>query len=133
MPKHALKNHGAGGGQRHLRVGEEIRHALADIFLRGDCHALELHRVPITVSEVRMSPDLKNATAFVMPLGGQDKELMLEVLRESAPELRTLVAQRVELRHAPRIHFAIDISYDEASRIEKLLRSPEVAKDLNGK
>jgi ribosome-binding factor A len=117
-------------GQRHLRVGEEIRHALADIFMRGESNAPELFGAAITVSEVRVAPDLKNATAYVMPLAGENKELLIEVLRDASPELRHLVSKRVKLRHTPRIHFSLDHSFDEAQRIEMLLRKPEVARDL---
>ncbi len=117
-------------GQRHLRVGEEIRHALSEIFMRGESNAPELFGAAITVSEVRVSPDLKNATAYVMPLGGEHKEELLEVLKEAAPELRHLVSKRIKLRHTPRIHFALDQSFDAAQRIESILRKPEVARDL---
>jgi ribosome-binding factor A len=117
-------------GQRPLRVGEEIRHALADIFMRGECHMPELSNASITVSEVRVSPDLKNATAFVMPLAGENKEELLQALIEAAPELRHLVSKKVKLRHAPRIHFKLDTSFEEAQRINTLLNKPEVARDL---
>ena len=120
---------GSGGG-RNLRVGEEIRHALADIFMRGESNAPELFGATITVSEVRVSPDLKNATAFVMPLGGKNKEELLEVLRVASPEIRYLVSKRVKLRHAPRIHFTLDTSFEEAQRINELLNKPEVARDI---
>lgn len=116
--------------QRPLRVGEEIRHALAHIFMRGEIHSIELLGASITVSEVRVSPDLKNATAFVMPLAGEHKEEMLEALRAAAPEIRHLVSKRVKLRHAPRIYFQLDESFEEAQRINTLLKKPEVARDL---
>lgn len=116
--------------QRNLRVGEEVRHALADIFMRGESNAPELFGAAITVSEVRVSPDLKNATAYVMPLAGENKEELLEVLKVAAPEIRHLVSKRVKLRHAPRIHFTLDTSFDEAQRINELLKKPEVARDL---
>ncbi len=119
-----------GGAPRPLRVGEEIRHALADIFMRGECHAPGLSSASITVSEVRVSPDLKNATAFFMPLAGANKEEFLKVLIEAAPEIRHLVSKRVRLRHAPKIYFALDHSFDEAQRINTILNRPEVAKDL---
>ncbi len=116
--------------QRNLRVGEEIRHALADIFMRGEVHSMELFGASITVSEVRVSPDLKNATAFVMPLAGKNKEGLLEALKQSSAELRHLVSKRMKLRHAPKIFFSLDESYDEAERINNLLKKPEVARDL---
>jgi ribosome-binding factor A len=121
---------GKASSQRNLRVGEEIRHALSDIFLRGESNAPGLHSASITVSEVRVSPDLKNATAYVMPLGGVQKEALLEVLKEAAQEIRYLVSKRMKLRYTPRIYFALDESFDEAQRINELLKKPEVARDL---
>jgi ribosome-binding factor A len=121
---------GKANNQRPLRIGEEIRHALADIFMRGESNAPELFGKAITVSEVRASPDMKNATAYVMPLGGENKESLLAVLKDAAPELRHLVSKRVKLRHTPRIHFALDESFDAAQRIETILKKPEVARDL---
>jgi|CXWL01.1.fsa_nt_gi ribosome-binding factor A len=120
----------SGGAQRNLRVGEEIRHALADIFIRGEVHSMDLFGASITVSEVRVSPDLKNATAYVMPLAGKNKEGLLEALKISSPELRHLVSKRVKLRHVPKIFFSLDESYDEAQRINNLLKKPEVVRDL---
>src|SRR5690606_29075022 len=119
------------GGSRPLKVGEELRHALADIFMRGESNAEALTGASITVSEVRVSPDLKNATAYVMPLAGENKESILAALKEAAPEIRYLVSKKVELRYMPKIHFALDNSFDEAQRISQLLRKPEVARDLN--
>lgn len=127
---HDLFSGKANNAQRNLRVGEEIRHVLADIFMRGESNSPALFGVTITVSEVRVSPDLKNATAYVMPLGGQNKEELLEALKEAAPEIRHLVSKRIKLRHTPRIHFALDLSFDEAQRINELLKKPDVARDL---
>lgn len=120
----------SGGAQRKLRVGEEIRHALSDIFLRGEVHSMGLYGASITVSEVRVSPDLKNATAYVMPLAGKNKEELLDSLKESSSEIRYLVSKRMNLRYMPRIVFALDNSYEEAERISELLNKPEVARDL---
>lgn len=120
----------SGGAQRNLRVGEEVRHALADIFIRGEVHSMDLFGASITVSEVRVSPDLKNATAYVMPLAGENKEGMLEALKKSSPELRHLVSKRVKLRHVPKIFFELDESFEEAQRINNLLKKPEVVRDL---
>lgn len=122
---------GKHSGQRPLRVGEEIRHALAEIFMRGECHTPGLVNASITVSEVRVSPDLKNATAYVMPLGGNQKDELLAVLQEAAPEIRYLASKRIKLRYMPKIHFALDKSFDEAQRIGELLKKPEVARDLD--
>lgn len=121
----------ANSGPRPLRVGEEIRRVLSEIFMRGDVHAEGLSGASITVSEVRVSPDLKNATAFIMPLGGRDKENLLKILIAAAPEIRHLVSQRVELRHAPKIYFALDESFETAQKIETILKKPEVARDLS--
>src|SRR4051812_36883212 len=121
---------GKSSNQRPLRVGEEIRHILADIFLRGECRSPELFDVVITISEVRVAPDMKNATAYFMPLAGQNKEKLLLALRDAAPEIRHLLSKRIKLRHTPRINFELDESFDEAQRIADLLKKPEVARDL---
>lgn len=118
---------------RPLKVGEEIRHALSDIFMRGEIYDPQLSGKPLTVSEVRMSPDLKNATAYVMPLGGENKEGILEALVRVAPAIRAQIASRVTLRHVPRIWYKLDESYEEANRINKLLKQPEVLRDIEGK
>lgn len=120
--------------QRQLRVGEEIRHSLSYILSRGEIREPALQGVMITVTEVRVSPDLKNATAFIIPLGGGDKEAtapLIEALKRASPYLRRLVADKVNLRYAPRISFQHDESFDEASKIDALLRRPEVARDLS--
>lgn len=116
--------------QRQLRVGEEIRHALADLFRRGDFHDPELAELNVTVTEVRISPDLRNATAFVTPLGGGHMDEALRALRRSAPFLRGQIARAINLRHAPTIGFEGDTSFDYAHRIDTILHSPEVARDL---
>lgn len=115
---------------RNLRVGEEIRHAISDIFMRGELHSTGLLGVSITVSEVRVSPDLKNATAYIMPLAGENKDTILESVKEASPEIRHLVSKKVKLRYVPRIVFALDNSYEEAQRISNLLNKPDVVRDL---
>jgi len=116
MPRHHQKKSSApGGSQRQLRVGETVRHAIADI---------------ITVPEVRMSPDLKLATIYVMPLGGRDTEIVLAALERNKKFLRGEIAHRVNLKFAPDIRFRADERFDEAERIEKLLRTPAVQRDL---
>lgn len=120
-------------GQRQLRVGEEIRHVLAGVFMRGECYDPVITATPITVSEVRISPDLKNATAYVMPLNGQNREAVMEALGRNSSIFRKFVSDHMKLRYAPRIHFRLDESFDEAYHIEKLLNSPEVARDLGKK
>ncbi|HLI22334.1 MAG TPA: 30S ribosome-binding factor RbfA [Stellaceae bacterium] len=116
--------------QRQLRVGEEMRHALARIFQRGELRDPALHDAVITVTEVRLAPDLKRATAYVMPLGGGNAAEIMAGLKRGAGHLRRLVADAVKLRVAPEIVFALDRSFDEASRIESLLRRDDVARDL---
>ena len=125
-------NHAARGpSQRQLRVGEEIRHTLADIFRRGEFRDPELMDLNVTVSEVRISPDLKNATAFVMPLGGAKPELVAALNRASA-FLRTQVAHEIRLPYAPRLSFQLDTSFDYAEKIDRLLHDPHVARDMSG-
>ena len=108
--------------QRQLRIGEEIRHALAGIFLRGDLHDPDLAGIPITVTEVRTGPDLKSATAYVMPLGGGEEPAVLAALRRAAPFLRGQLAREVSLKFTPSLRFEIDRSFGEAKRIDGLLR-----------
>jgi len=119
-------------GQRPLRIGEELRHALARIFERGELRDPDLQGAAITVTEVRVSPDLKNATAYVMPLAGARAETVMAALARSAPYLRRALAQAVKLRYAPGLEFALDTSFDHASRIAALLHRPEVERDLSG-
>ncbi len=116
--------------QRQLRVGEALRHALAEILMRGDLRDPELREASITVSEVRISPDLRNATAYIMPLGGTDAAGVLAALRRAAPYLRGRMARTVQLRFAPAVAFEIDNAFEYAQRIETLLHSEAVARDL---
>jgi len=120
----------SGPSQRQLRVGEALRHALAETLARGDLRDPELAERSITVSEVRISPDLRHATAFVMPLGGDDAAPVLAALKRAAPYLRTVLAKAVRLRYAPDVTFTLDRSFDEAERIERALKAPHVARDL---
>jgi len=121
---------GSGPSQRQLRVGELVRHALSDILSRGDLPDPALSKVIITVPEVRMSPDLKIATCFVMPLGGKDHKAAIDALATNAKPLRGEIARRVELKYVPELRFRIDTSFEEGARIDALLRSPVVARDL---
>ena len=123
----------AGGSQRQLRVGELIRHALAEMFSRGDIHDPTIEGHMITVPEVRMSPDLRLATIYVMPLGGKDEKAVVEALERNKKFLRGEIAHRVNLKFAPEIRFRVDERFDEAERIEKILRTPEVRRDLESK
>ena len=131
MPRHHQKKSSTpGGSQRQLRVGELVRHAIADILSQGSVHDADLEGHIITVPEVRMSPDLKLATIYVMPLGGRDTELVLAALDRNKKYLRGEISHRVNLKFAPDIRFRVDERFDEAERIEKLLRTPAVQKDL---
>ena len=131
MPRHHQKKGSASGGsQRQLRVGELVRHALADILAHGSVHDADLEGHIITVPEVRMSPDLKLATIYVMPLGGRDTAIVLSALARNKKFLRGEIAHRVNLKFAPDIRFRVDERFDEAERIEKLLRTPAVQRDL---
>lgn len=116
--------------QRQLRVGEEIRSALAMIFAHGETHNAILDGSSITVSEVRISPDLKNATAYVMPLAGSNQETVITTLKENASRLRGMVTRKIILRTSPRIIFKLDTSFEEANRINLLLNSERVRADV---
>jgi ribosome-binding factor A len=119
-----------GGSQRQLRVGELIRHELAEMLSRGDIHDPVVEAHMITVPEVRMSPDLRLATIYIMPLGGRDEKEVLEALDRNKKYVRGEIARRVNLKFAPDIRFRLDERFDEAERIEKLLRTPAVQRDL---
>lgn len=118
--------------QRQLRVGEEIRHALATLFMRGDIpwpHGMT-GMPDVTVTEVQVSPDLKNATVFVMPLGGVKLEETVRALNHIVGHFRHEVAQTLTLRYVPKLRFAADNSFTYAQRIDDILHKPDVAKDL---
>ncbi|WP_337996451.1 30S ribosome-binding factor RbfA [Oleispirillum naphthae] len=117
--------------QRQLRVGEEIRHLVAQALERGELHDPVLDVVPVTISEVRVSPDLRHATAFVMPLGGLRLDEVLAALSRNAWMFNKLVARALRLRYTPTLAFIADGSFDEASHIDEVLRRPEVARDLS--
>lgn len=119
-----------GRGQRPRRVGEELRHVLAEILRTEKLRDPALEGASITVTEVAMSPDLRSATAYVMPLGGARAAEIVAALRRSAAYLRGRAARRLGLRYAPELAFALDRSFDEAQRIRSLLARPEVARDL---
>jgi len=119
--------------QRQLRVGEEIRHLLAELLERGNMRDPELRDASITVTSVDVSPDLHNATAFVMPLGGRDTDRLLAALKRAAPWFRARVGEKAGLRSAPEIRFQLDRTFDEADRIGALLRRPDVARDIEDK
>ena len=120
----------ATASQRQLRVGELIRHAMAEMLSRGEVHDPVIEKHMITVPEVRMSPDLKLATIYVMPLGGKDVTEVITALNDNKRFLRGEIAHRVNLKFAPDIRFRADERFDEAERIEKLLRTPQVQRDI---
>jgi ribosome-binding factor A len=130
MPRHHQKSSAGSGSQRQLRVGETVRHAVAEILAHGNVHDPDLEGLIITVPEVKMSPDLKLATVYVMPLGGRDTDKVITALARNKKFLRGEVAHRVNLKFAPDLRFRIDDRFEEAERIEKLLRTPEVRRDL---
>jgi ribosome-binding factor A len=119
-----------GPSQRQLRVGEEIRHLLAELLERGEMRDPELRETSITVTSVDVSPDLRNAIAFVMPLGGKDTDRLLGALKRAAPWFRARVSEKAGLRSAPEIRFQLDRTFEEADKIGALLRRPDVARDI---
>lgn len=120
-----------GGSQRQLRVGELVRHALAEMLTRGDVHDPVIEAHMITIPEVRVTPDLRLATIYVMPMGGRDTEEVLAAFERHKKYLRAEIAHRINLKFAPDIRFRIDDRFAEAERIDKLLRSPDVMRDLS--
>ena len=125
-------SHGSGPSQRQLRVGELIRRTLSDVLARADVHDPDLNRHSITVGEVRMSTDLKVATAYVLPLGGRDAEDALAALRRNAPELRHLVAKAMTLKYAPQLKFQQDETFDRMDDTRRLFADERVRRDVEG-
>jgi ribosome-binding factor A len=126
------RGQGKAPSQRQLRVGEELRHALADVLGRRDMRDPVLREVPVTVTEVRASPDLRRATVYIVRLGGGDSEAVLAALARATPWLRARVARMVQLKYAPDFSFQIDATFDEAQRIETLLRDVDRGGDQAG-
>ncbi|MDX2233240.1 MAG: 30S ribosome-binding factor RbfA [Hyphomonadaceae bacterium] len=120
----------AGPSQRQLRAGELVRHALVDVLAREDLRDPDLVGVSVTIGEVRASPDLKHMTAFVAPLGVGDAAKIAEALTRASGFIRSRLAKSVDMKFTPQLHFIPDVSYDEATHIDRLLRRPEVARDL---
>lgn len=120
----------SGPSQRQLRVGELLRRTLADVLTRNDVHDPDLNRIPITVSEVRASPDLKIATAYVMPLGGREQGTALAALRRNKAELRHLVSREMTLKYAPDLRFKLDETFDRMDETRRLLNDETVQRDL---
>jgi ribosome-binding factor A len=132
MSRHHHRDQSVGASQRQLRVGELIRHELAAMLTRGEVHDPVIETHMITVPEVRMTADLRLATIYIMPLGGRDEKEVLDALERNKRYMRGEIARRVNLKFAPEIRFRIDERFDEAERIEKLLRTPVVQRDLTG-
>ncbi|MEM8986064.1 MAG: 30S ribosome-binding factor RbfA [Pseudomonadota bacterium] len=123
--------HSQGPSQRQLRAGELIRHALADILRRDEVRDPDVAGASVTVTEVSASPDLKNATVYVMPLGGRDQDTVLAGLNRSAKFLRGQLGREIDMKHTPALTFRLDQSFDEGDKVEALLRSEDVRRDLD--
>ena len=122
-----------GRSVRQLRVGEQVRHVLSELLQRGDVHDEVLQSHLVSITEVRMSPDLRHATVFVKPLLGQDEEAVLKALRQNTAFLQREVARSIRMKYAAKLKFIPDESFDEGTYIDRLLRSDKVAQDLEGK
>ena len=123
---------GDGPSQRQLRVGELIRRTLSDVLARGDIHDPDLNRMSITVGEVRTSPDLKVATAYVLPLGGQGQEDVLELLHRNRSELRRAVSKQLTLKFSPELRFRLDETFDRLDDTRRMFAQDKVRQDLDG-
>ena len=126
----AASSGGRGVTQRQLRVGELVRHAISDLLQREDWHDEALSAAAVTVTEVRMAPDLKRATCYVMPLGGENPELVVKALARRAPVLSHEIGRRVALKFTPKLLFQVDGSFQQAAHVAAILASPRVAPDL---
>lgn len=131
MPKRQFDT-GPGPSQRQLRVGELIRRTLSDVIMRGDVHDPDLAGVSVTVGEVRMSPDLRVATVFVLPLGGANTQKIIKALARSAHELRRAVNKNVKLKFSPELRFLADESFDRMDQTRTMLGEDRVKRDLEG-
>ena len=133
MARHKQHHHDSppGGSQRQLRVGELVRHALADMLTRGDVHDPVIEAHMITIPEVRVTADLRLATIYVIPMGGRDAEEVVAAFERHKKYLRAEIAHRINLKFAPDLRFRVDDLFAEAERIERLLRSPDVKRDLS--
>jgi ribosome-binding factor A len=129
MSKNKAQNEKA-PSQRMLRMGELVRHALAEMFSRGDVHDPVLETHVITIPEVAMTPDLRHATVYVMPLGGKDERAVLDALNRNKKYMRGVVAKKIQAKFTPDLHFRLDERFDRADEIDRLLKQPEVQRDL---
>ncbi len=127
------KNGSRAPSSRPLKVGETVRHALSQIFQRGEVHDADLAKHNVTVTEVRMSPDLAHANVFVVPLGGIGAEEMMAALKKAAPRVRMVLAHAINLRYVPELHFIQDEAFENAARIHDLLEDPFIQQDLQTK
>ena len=123
---------GPGPSQRQLRVGELIRRTLSDVLARGDVHDPDLNRLSVTVGEVRISPDLKIATAYVLPLGGQGQDQVVELLARNKGELRRIIGKKLALKYAPDLRFRLDETFDQMDKARRLFARDEVRRDIEG-
>ncbi len=123
---------GSGPSQRQLRVGELVRRTLSEVLARGDVHDPDLNRMSITVGEVRVSPDLKVATAYVVPLGGSGSEDMFELLKRNRAELRRAVSKNLTLKFAPELRFRLDETFDQLDDTRRLFAQDAVRRDVEG-
>ena len=123
---------GPGPSQRQLRVGELIRRTLSEVLARGDVHDPDLNRLSVTVGEVRASPDLKIATAYVLPLGGEGREDVIELLAKNKSELRRIIGKKLALKFAPDLRFRIDETFDQLDETRRLFAQDDVRRDVEG-
>ncbi|WP_135506665.1 30S ribosome-binding factor RbfA [Roseovarius aestuariivivens] len=121
---------GPGPSQRQLRVGEQIRRTLSDVLMRGDIHDPELNRLSVTVGEVRTSPDLKIATAFVLPLGGEGQDEIIGLLSRNKGELRRILGKKLALKFAPDLRFRLDETFDQLDETRRLFEDERVKRDV---
>lgn len=131
MAKNRSSSLGAGPSNRQLRVGELIRRALSEILQRGEVHDPDLQRLSITVGEVRVTPDLRQGTVFVLPLGGQKRDETLDALQRNKGEIRRLVTKAIAMKHSPELKFLLDDTYDRMDETRRLLSQDQVKRDLD--
>ena len=131
MAKRKFDN-GAGPSQRQLRVGELIRRTLSEVLLRGEVHDPDLNRFSITVGEVRISPDLKVATAYVSPLGGQGQQDVLDLLEKNKGEIRRMIGKKLALKYSPELRFRLDETFDQLDETRRLFAQDAVRRDVEG-
>lgn len=123
---------GPGPSQRQLRVGELIRRTLSEVLMRGDIHDPDLNRMSVTVGEVRTSPDLKIATAYVLPLGGEGQDDLIDLLARNKSELRRLIGKKLDLKYAPDLRFRLDKTFDQMDETRRLFSQEKVRRDVEG-